>query len=171
MKALEDSLQAAGSSRGGQARPEEQKKKAAPGRPAATGKPAKTSALKAPPKKAGTASARARGRGSADRSELQELSKAQLYRRATEVDVPGRSKMSREQLIDALASSARRHKKSAADRAANRIGITSPTRPVTFFVAPGSGLPAFWPGMTGEADGMTGRQVREAPGEQRGSWS
>ncbi|MFF7901952.1 hypothetical protein ACFZCV_24585 [Streptomyces sp. NPDC007920] len=117
MKALEDSLQAAGSSRCGQARPEEQKKKAAPGktgRPAATGKPAKTAARKAPPKKAGAASARARGRGSAGRSELQELSKDQLYRRATEVDVPGRSKMSREQLIDALASSARRRKKSAA---------------------------------------------------------
>ncbi|MFJ5157228.1 Ku protein [Streptomyces sp. NPDC088353] len=115
MKVLEDSLQAAGSGRGGQARPDEQKGKAAPrktSRSAAASKTAKTPARKAPPKKAGAASARARDRGG--KSELQKLSKAQLYRRATEQDVPGRSKMSRDQLIDALAGSARRRKKSAA---------------------------------------------------------
>ncbi|MFI1294136.1 hypothetical protein ACH4VM_38035 [Streptomyces sp. NPDC020792] len=115
MKVLEDSLQAAGSGRGGQARPDEQKGKAAPrktSRSAAVSKTAKTPARKAPPKKAGAASARARDRGG--KSELQKLSKAQLYRRATEQDVPGRSKMSRDQLIDALAGSARRRKKSAA---------------------------------------------------------
>ncbi|MFB7738423.1 hypothetical protein ACFC08_29345 [Streptomyces sp. NPDC056112] len=72
----------------------------------------RTLARKSPSKKAGAASARAPGRGG--KSELQKLSKAQLYRRATEQDVPGRSKMSREQLIDALAGSARRRKKSAA---------------------------------------------------------
>ncbi|MGW3459984.1 hypothetical protein ACWDE9_10470 [Streptomyces olivaceoviridis] len=41
-------------------------------------------------------------------------SKAELYQRATERDVPGLSKMSREELVDALASSGRRRKKTAA---------------------------------------------------------
>ncbi|MFI1840223.1 hypothetical protein [Streptomyces olivaceoviridis] len=58
--------------------------------------------------------ARARGRGAGGKRELQKLSKAELYQRATEQDVPGRSKMSREELIDALASSGRRRKKTAA---------------------------------------------------------
>ncbi|MFF4759271.1 Ku protein [Streptomyces sp. NPDC001292] len=90
MKVLEGSLQAARSGR------------------------AEAPARKAPPKKAGAASARARGRGSGGKSELRKLSKAELYRRATEQDVPGRSKMSREQLVDALAGSARRRKETAA---------------------------------------------------------
>jgi DNA end-binding protein Ku len=42
------------------------------------------------------------------------LSKAELYQRVTEQKVPGRSKMSREELIDALARSGRRRKKAAA---------------------------------------------------------
>ncbi|MGW4544855.1 non-homologous end joining protein Ku [Streptomyces violaceorubidus] len=36
--------------------------------------------------------------------ELRELSKAELYRRATEQDIAGRSKMSRRQLVDALSA-------------------------------------------------------------------
>ncbi|MFE6286657.1 Ku protein [Streptomyces sp. NPDC057877] len=53
------------------------------------------------------------------RSELEQLSKAELYERATERDVPGRSRMNREQLIDALAGTTgsaggRRGKKGAA---------------------------------------------------------
>ncbi len=49
------------------------------------------------------------------RSELRELSKAELYQRATEQDIAGRSKMSRGQLVDALTGAGgRRKKKSAA---------------------------------------------------------
>jgi DNA end-binding protein Ku len=36
------------------------------------------------------------------REELEELSREELYERAQEADVPGRSKMSREELVDAL---------------------------------------------------------------------
>lgn len=39
------------------------------------------------------------------RAELRELSKAELYRRATEQDIAGRSKMSRRELVDALSGS------------------------------------------------------------------
>ncbi|GAA2574054.1 MULTISPECIES: non-homologous end joining protein Ku [Streptomyces] len=45
------------------------------------------------------------------RGELRELSKAELYQRATEQDVAGRSRMSREQLVDALSASPGRRKK------------------------------------------------------------
>ncbi|WP_247613411.1 hypothetical protein [Streptomyces galbus] len=48
------------------------------------------------------------------KSELRELSKAELYERATEQNVAGRSKMSRDQLVDALARGGTRRKKSAA---------------------------------------------------------
>lgn len=49
------------------------------------------------------------------RSELRELSKAELYQRATEQDIAGRSRMSRGQLVDALTGTGgRRKKKSAA---------------------------------------------------------
>ncbi|MGW1957649.1 Rho termination factor N-terminal domain-containing protein [Streptomyces sp. NPDC001920] len=37
------------------------------------------------------------------KSELRRLNKAEVYQRATDYDVAGRSKMSREELIDALA--------------------------------------------------------------------
>ncbi|MEU0254390.1 NAD(P)H-binding protein [Streptomyces sp. NPDC006184] len=67
----------------------------------------------APPRKAGAASARARGHGGTG-SGLQQLSKAELYQRATRQDVAGRSRMSRQDLIDALAHSGRRRKRSAA---------------------------------------------------------
>ncbi len=54
-----------------------------------------------PPKRA-TGSAR---RPAPARDELRELSKAELYQRATEQDIAGRSKMSRQQLVDALSDS------------------------------------------------------------------
>ncbi|MEU5178974.1 Ku protein [Streptomyces longwoodensis] len=77
--------------------------------------PAKTPARRqAPPRTAGAATARARGRTPGTKSELRELSKAELYERATEQNVPGRSKMSRDELVDALARGGTRRKKSAA---------------------------------------------------------
>ncbi|MEJ1202121.1 MULTISPECIES: non-homologous end joining protein Ku [unclassified Streptomyces] len=48
------------------------------------------------------------------RGELRELSKAELYQRATDQDIAGRSKMSREQLIDALAGAGGGRKKKTA---------------------------------------------------------
>ncbi|MFF0584825.1 Ku protein [Streptomyces sp. NPDC003781] len=70
----------------------------------------KTSAPRKPsaPRKKATASTR---------DELRELSKAELYRRATEQDIAGRSRMSRRQLVDALSDSGgrgRRKKKTTA---------------------------------------------------------
>ncbi|WP_055468698.1 Ku protein [Streptomyces ardesiacus] len=50
-------------------------------------------------------SSRRAGSESSEREELGELSKAELYRRATEQDVAGRSRMSRRQLVDALSGS------------------------------------------------------------------
>lgn len=118
MKVLEGSLQAARTGRGEKGAAGQKRKAGsrAGARASAAGKnaPAKTPTRKAPPKKAGAASQRARGRSPAGKSELQQLSKAELYQRATEQDVAGRSKMSRDQLIDALARSGRRRKKSAA---------------------------------------------------------
>jgi DNA end-binding protein Ku len=58
-----------------------------------------------------TASARttpAGGRGSGRAASLAQLSKAELYDRATELEVPGRSKMSREQLAEAVAAAGSR---------------------------------------------------------------
>ncbi|MFE8978956.1 Ku protein [Streptomyces cyaneofuscatus] len=52
--------------------------------------------------------------GAPKKSELRELSKAELYERATEREIPGRSRMSRQELIDALAGGGRRRKKAAA---------------------------------------------------------
>ncbi|MFV5996078.1 Ku protein [Streptomyces sp. NPDC056231] len=72
----------------------------------------KTAARKAPPK-AARASATSRGQGRG-KSELRQLSKTELYQRATEQDIAGRSKMSREELIDALARAGHRRNKSAA---------------------------------------------------------
>ncbi|MFJ7345735.1 hypothetical protein ACIQU3_36320 [Streptomyces sp. NPDC101110] len=72
----------------------------------------KPAARKAPPK-ASRASAGSRDQRGAGKRELRQLSKTELYQRATEQHVPGRSKMSREELVDALARAGRR-KKSAA---------------------------------------------------------
>lgn len=54
------------------------------------------------------------GPGGQAKSELRQLSKAELYRRATDQDLPGRSRMNREELIDALAGAGRRRKETAA---------------------------------------------------------
>lgn len=54
-----------------------------------------------------------RGRGG-QKGELRQLSKAELYQRTTEQSIAGRSKMSREELVDALARAGRRRKESAA---------------------------------------------------------
>ncbi|MFC9916751.1 hypothetical protein [Streptomyces sp. NPDC127197] len=72
----------------------------------------KTASRKAPPKTA-RASAASPGQRRGGKSELRQLSKAELYQRATEQNIAGRSKMSREQLIDALVRAGRRRKKSA----------------------------------------------------------
>ncbi|MEU1465241.1 Ku protein [Streptomyces sp. NPDC005727] len=69
-------------------------------------------AHKAPPKTKRTPSKA--GQRSTGKSDLRQLSKAELYRRATEQGLEGRSKMSREQLADALARTGHRRKKSAA---------------------------------------------------------
>ncbi|MFE1859313.1 non-homologous end joining protein Ku [Streptomyces anandii] len=125
MKALEGSLQAARSGRGEPASGTTGKtgKAEAAGKTAkaeAAGKTPKAPTRKSRPERAGTPSARARRSGSTSKRELQELSKAELYERASQQDVPGRSKMSREDLIDALSggSGGRGHghgrKKSAA---------------------------------------------------------
>ncbi|MFD0004382.1 Ku protein [Streptomyces sp. NPDC127178] len=50
----------------------------------------------------------------AQKSELRRMSKAELYQQASDQNVPGRSKMTRDQLVDALARSGRRGKKKAA---------------------------------------------------------
>ncbi|MFD9984036.1 Ku protein [Streptomyces massasporeus] len=73
----------------------------------------KPAARKAPPKDS-RSSADSRAQRGVGKRELRQLSKAELYQRATEHDVPGRSKMSREELLDALARAGRRRKKSAA---------------------------------------------------------
>ena len=48
------------------------------------------------------------------RDELEQLTKAELYERATEADISGRSKMTREQLIDALTGAGKKRGRSAA---------------------------------------------------------
>ncbi|MDX2593735.1 Ku protein [Streptomyces sp. WI03-4A] len=116
MQVLEGSLEAARSGRGGK-ETAERKTGSAQGEPARTAADAKTAkprSRKAPPSKSRTASARSRGGGGEGRSELRKLSKAELYQRAADQDVAGRSKMSREELVDALAGGGRRRKKSVA---------------------------------------------------------
>ncbi|MFJ4283938.1 Ku protein [Streptomyces massasporeus] len=83
-------------------------------RKSAAGRSKKATAGKEQPKAARASSASRRERA-AGKDELRQLSKAELYERATEQDLPGRSKMSRQELIDALSrSGGRRKKKSAA---------------------------------------------------------
>ncbi|MFE2263146.1 non-homologous end joining protein Ku [Streptomyces griseosporeus] len=115
MKVLEGSIQAARSGRGGGEPDAEGRDKAprkAAARSSADGTSAKPPTRKSPPKKAGAARARTRDTGG--RKELQKLSKAELYQRATDEDLPGRSRMSRDELVDALARSGRRRKKTPA---------------------------------------------------------
>ncbi|KAB2976541.1 Ku protein [Streptomyces sp. SS1-1] len=72
-------------------------------------------ARKSPPKSAAKPKGSARRTSDAPKkSELRDLSKAELYERATEREIPGRSRMSRQELIDALAGGGRRRKKAAA---------------------------------------------------------
>ncbi|MFJ8273789.1 Ku protein [Streptomyces sp. NPDC094154] len=113
MSVLQDSLDQA---RGQKTAAEPRQTKKAPARKT-TRKPAakaakRSAAHKAPPKATRTTS-KARQR-SAGKGDLRQLSKAQLYQRATEQGIEGRSKMSREQLVDALTRAGRRRKKSAA---------------------------------------------------------
>ncbi|GHE35767.1 non-homologous end joining protein Ku [Streptomyces longispororuber] len=77
----------------------------------------KRKAAEKPPSKADGASASSRGTGA---GELRELSKAELYRRATELDVPGRSRMSRDELVDELARARGRDRKGDRDRRRGR---------------------------------------------------
>ncbi|WP_406423699.1 Ku protein [Streptomyces sp. NBC_01589] len=72
----------------------------------------RTATKKAPPK-AARASASGRGRGGG-KSELRQLTKTDLYQRATEQGIAGRSKMSRDELVEALARAGHRRVKSAA---------------------------------------------------------
>ncbi|MEG3631442.1 non-homologous end joining protein Ku [Streptomyces poriticola] len=53
-------------------------------------------------------------RRGADRDELRRLSKTELYERASRQDVPGRSRMSRDELVDALVGGGRRPKRTSA---------------------------------------------------------
>ncbi|MFJ1733249.1 Ku protein [Streptomyces sp. NPDC088254] len=103
MQALQDSLSTAG---GGERKPKATPRKTA--RPAA-----KTASRKAPPKHAHASTSRSRATGTS-KAELQKLSKTELYERATEQRVPGRSKMSREQLISSLSGPRHRRSKSPA---------------------------------------------------------
>ncbi|MEU8983075.1 Ku protein [Streptomyces sp. NPDC048309] len=94
------------------AEPRKTRKKEAAARKPAAKAAKKPAAHKAPPKTARTTS-KTRKR-SAGKGELRQLSKAELYQRATDQGIEGRSKMSREQLVDALTHAGRRRKKSAA---------------------------------------------------------
>ncbi|WP_405535391.1 hypothetical protein OG426_56055 (plasmid) [Streptomyces canus] len=97
--------------RGGPKREDEPPQKKPPARKAArktAGKAAKKTAARTP--KTARASATSRSQRGTGKSELRQLNKAQLYQRATEYDIAGRSKMSREELIDALARAGRRRR-------------------------------------------------------------
>jgi len=80
------------------------KKAAAGGKRAEQPRGGRTAARTEAPKRTGGARARTGGRAQRpeSRAELAELSKHELYQRATDRGVPGRSKMSRDELIDAL---------------------------------------------------------------------
>ncbi|MFE9115697.1 Ku protein [Streptomyces collinus] len=104
MQALQGSIDQA---RGGPRKSTGRKKQSEPARKEARKASEKPTAQKAPPKAS-------RAQRSAGKRKLRQLSKAELYQRATEHEVPGRSKMSREELVDALARASRRRKKSAA---------------------------------------------------------
>ncbi|MFF2205919.1 hypothetical protein [Streptomyces sp. NPDC058145] len=113
MSVLQGSLDQA---RGQKTDAESRSAKRAPARKTAR-KPAakaakRAAAHKAPPKTTRNPS-KARQR-STSKSDLQQLNKAGLYQRATEQGIEGRSKMSREQLVDALTRTGRRRKKTAA---------------------------------------------------------
>lgn len=105
MEVLRGSLEQAKDTGGKQAA----SRSGSPGGKRAASKSGKTDAERpAKPRKKATAPSR---------GELRELSKAELYQRATEQDIAGRSKMSRQELVDALSAGAgrgRRKKKTTA---------------------------------------------------------
>jgi DNA end-binding protein Ku len=111
MQVLQGSIDQArgGSGAGGESRT----KKPGPARKPAAKATKKSAPRKAPPKTARASSA-SRDQRRNGKSELRQLSKAELYERATEQNLSGRSKMSREELIDALTRAGRRRRKSAA---------------------------------------------------------
>ena len=73
-------------------------------RPAGADRGATSAAVPSPGTRAGAKGARAAKGGSDGRGHLSELSKAELYDRASRLDLPGRSKMSRDELEKAVAS-------------------------------------------------------------------
>ncbi|MER5835303.1 Ku protein [Streptomyces sp. NPDC002130] len=110
MQALQGSIDQA---RGGRTKQPGSSRKAA--RKPAAGTSKKAAAGKAPPKAAAKASSTSRRERGDGKNELRQLSKAELYERAAEQDLPGRSKMSRQELMNALSrTGGRRKKKSAA---------------------------------------------------------
>lgn len=112
MEVLQGSLDKA---RGGsKAASAPRQEKPRPARKTASKPAAKENAARKAPPKTARASAASRSQRGTGKSELRQLSKAELYERATELNVTGRSKMSREQLVHALARAGRRRKKSAA---------------------------------------------------------
>lgn len=115
MKVLQGSVDQARGARGeGAERPREKEpKRKAPATKAT--KAAKKPAREEAPARTGRGPGGAKSEKStkSEKSELRRLSKAELYERATDQNVPGRSKMSREELIDALARAGGRRKKTA----------------------------------------------------------
>ncbi|WP_436849439.1 Ku protein [Streptomyces massasporeus] len=108
MQALQGSIDQA---RGGERKRPSSARKEAP-KPA-SGASKKAAARKEPPKAAPASSASGRERA-AGKSEMRQLSKAELYERATGQDLPGRSKMNRQELIDALSRTRGRRRKTSA---------------------------------------------------------
>ncbi|MET8768230.1 Ku protein [Streptomyces sp. NPDC004658] len=104
MAVLQGSLDQARGAARGDGKP---RKKASAGRKST--RRAAAASRKAPPR-TGRTSPSARSSG---RAELRQLGKAELYRRAGEQGVPGRSRMSREEQIDSLATARRRRTSSA----------------------------------------------------------
>ncbi|POX40015.1 Ku protein [Streptomyces sp. Ru72] len=118
MEALQRSVEQTRGS-GSKAPEERRSKKSTAQKPArkpagkSAGKPAKKmTAGKARPKET-RASTTADSKGAGKR-ELRQLSKTELYQRASDQGIAGRSKMSHEELLDALARAGRRRKKIAA---------------------------------------------------------
>ncbi|WP_306192293.1 MULTISPECIES: Ku protein [unclassified Streptomyces] len=111
MKVLQGSVDQARGARGeGAERPREKE----PKRKAPAAKAARKSAREVPARTGRDPGGAKSTKGKkSEKSELRRLSKAELYERATDQNVPGRSKMSRAELIDALARAGGRRKKTA----------------------------------------------------------
>ncbi|MGW0086496.1 non-homologous end joining protein Ku [Streptomyces sp. NPDC003393] len=111
MKVLQGSVEQARGARGeGAERPRKRESE----RTAAAAKARKgAKAAERSGREASARTGRSAGGARSERSELRRLSKAELYERATDQKVAGRSKMSREELIDALARAGGRRKRTA----------------------------------------------------------